>query len=195
MGSHKTFFSNKGGLISSDISLVKNNTVVTDDQELTEILNDHYVKTVEKSSSKKPVNLAKNTGISDDSQIVQLILDKYKNHPSVLAIIQNPEQVLNNFSFHEVGNQEVMELLKSLDSKKSTGEDQIPLKLVSLASNDLSVALTMAINCCIQNSRFPDDAKKAAICPLDKGEPNPTVGINFHPVGVLNTFSKIYEKV
>ena len=88
-----------------------------------------------------------------------------------------------------------MELLRSLDSKKSTGEDQIPPKLVSLASNELSSALTMAINCSIRNSRFPDDAKKAAVCPLDKGEPNRIVERNFRPVSVLNTFSKIYEKV
>ena len=53
----------------------------------------------------------------------------------------------------------------------------------------------MAINCSIQNSRFPDDAKKAAVCPLDKGEPNRIVERNFRPVSVLNTFSKIYEKV
>ena len=37
--------------------------------------------------------------------------------------------------------------------------------------------------------------KKAAVCPLDKGEPNRTVERNFRPVSVLNTFSKIYEKV
>ena len=88
-----------------------------------------------------------------------------------------------------------MELLKSLDGRKSTGEDQIPPKLVFLASNELSAALTTAINCSIRNSRFPDDAKKAAVCPLDKGEPNRTEERNFRPVSVLNTFSKIYEKV
>ena len=67
---------------------------------------------------------------------------------------------LNTFLFHEMGNQKVKELLKSLDSRRSTGEDQIPPKLVSLASNELSSALTMAINCSIRNSRFPDDAKR-----------------------------------
>ena len=66
----KPFLLNKGGLLSSDISLVKNNTVVTDDKELTEILNYHYVNIVEKSSGKKPVNLAKNTRSSDDRRIV-----------------------------------------------------------------------------------------------------------------------------
>ena len=180
--------------MGSDISLVRNGAVVKNDQEMTEIFNDHYVNIVEKSSGKKPANLANDTGISDDRQIVRLILDKYKNHPSVLAIIQNPEQVLNTFSFHEIGNQEVLELLKSLDGRKSTGEDQIPPKLVSLASNELSATLTTAINCSIRNSRFPDDAKQVTVCPLDKGEPNRTVERNFPPVSVLNTFSKIYEK-
>ena len=53
----------------------------------------------------------------------------------------------------------------------------------------------MAINCSIRNSRFPDNAKEAAACPLDKGEPHRTVERNFRPVSVLNTFYKIYEKV
>ena len=34
-----------------------------------------------------------------------------------------------------------------------------------------------------------------AACPLDKGESDRTVERNFRPVSVLNTFSKIYEKV
>ena len=103
--------------------------------------------------------------------------------------------MLNTFTYHEIGNQEVLQLLKSLDGRKSTGEDQIPPKLVSLASHELAVALTMEIDCSIHNSSFPNDANKAAVCPLEKGEPNHTVERNFRPVSVLNTFSKIYEKV
>ena len=137
----------------------------------------------------------RNTGISDDRQIVRLILDKYKNHPSVLAIIQSPEQVLATFTFEEIGSHEVAKLLKFLDGKKSTGVDQIPPKLVSLAANELTNTLTTAINCSIRNFRFPVDAKKAAVCPLDKGESNRTLERNFRLVSALNTFSKIYEKV
>ena len=127
---------------------------------MTEIFNHHYVNIVEKSSGKKPISLAKDIGISDDHQIVRLILDKYKNHSSVLAIIQNPEQVLGTFTFQEVDNQEAAQLLKSLDGRKSTGEDKISPKLVSLAANELTNNLTTAINCSIRNSRFPNDAKK-----------------------------------
>ena len=103
--------------------------------------------------------------------------------------------MLDTFTFQEVENREVGKLLKSLDGRKSTGEDKIPTKLVSLAANELTNTVTTAINCSIRNSRFPNDAKKAAVCPLDKGEQNRTVVRNFRPVSVLNTFSKIYEKV
>ena len=161
----KPFLSNKGGLTSSDISLVRNDTVITDDQELTEIFNEHYVNIVEKANGRKPNSITKDVGISDDRQIVRLIQEKYKDHPSVLAIIQNPEQVLDTFTFQEIEHKEVAQPLKSLDGRKSTGEDKIPPKLVSLAANELTNILTTAVNCSIRNSRFANDAKKAAVCP------------------------------
>ena len=90
---------------------------------------------------------------------------------------------------------EVKKQLKSLDGRKSTGEDQIPPKLVLLATEELTFPLTDAINNCIRTHRFPDNGKRAAVCPLDKGEPNRTVERNFRPVSILNVFSKIYEKI
>ena len=89
-----------------------------------------------------------------------MILDKYKNHPNVLAIIQNQEYKISNLTFQEIENVEVVKLLKSLDGRKSTGEDRIPPKHVSLAANELTNTLTTVINCTIRNSCFPHDAKK-----------------------------------
>ena len=37
--------------------------------------------------------------------------------------------------------------------------------------------------------------KIVSVIPLDKGKPNKTEISNFRPVVILNTFSKIYEKV
>ena len=72
---------------------------------------------------------------------------------------------------------------------------KIPPKLVHLAARELSVPLTKAINISTRNSTFPERAKKAAVTPLDKGEPIRTVEKNFRPVSILNAFSKIYEKI
>ena len=133
---------------------------------MTEIFNDHYINLVEKSSGKKPTSLAKDTGISDDRQIVRLIIEKYKNHPSILAIIQNPEQDMEGFNFQEIENTEVAHLLKTLDGRKSTGEDKMLPKLVSLAANELTNTLTSAINSTIRNPCFPNAAKKGKFCAI-----------------------------
>ena len=85
----KPFLSNKGGLSGNDIALVKEGKLITDDQALTEIFNDHYVNIVEKTSGKKPSNLAEIVGCEGDGEIVSLIVDKCKDHPSVVAIDQD----------------------------------------------------------------------------------------------------------
>ena len=103
------------------------------------------INLVKKSSSKKPISLAKDTGISYDRQ-VRLILEKYESHPGVLAIIQNPKQVMESFTFQEIDNTEVAQVLKSLDSRKSTGEEKVPPKRVPPAANELTNTLTLAIN-------------------------------------------------
>ena len=67
---------------------------------------------------------------------------------------------MEGFTFQEIDNKEVSKPLKSLDGRKSTGEDKLPPKLVSLAANELTNASTSAINSTIRNLCFPNDAKK-----------------------------------
>ena len=98
----KPFLTNKGGLSESDYLLVKDDRIITNDNELVEAFNDHYINKVEKSSGKKLQNLGDKHKLKSDKEIVQLILEKYANHPSILAIIQNPANDFSSFSFHEV---------------------------------------------------------------------------------------------
>ena len=79
-----------------------------------------------------------------------------------------------------------------MDGKKSTGDDQVPPILESLATAELEFPLTNAINMSIHSCKFPDKAKRAAVCPLDdKGESELTTERNFHPASVQNAFSKV----
>ena len=94
---------------------------------------------MENASGKKPCGVADTTDIDDDRHIVRLILETYKNHPIVLAVVQNPDRNFETFSVNEVEARDVAFLLISLDGKKSTGVDQIPPKLVSLAANEPTV--------------------------------------------------------
>ena len=74
----KSFLSNQRGLAGSDISLVRNNEIVTEDLQLTEIFNDHYINIAEQSSCVKPYNIADTVASDDDRKITRLILRKYK---------------------------------------------------------------------------------------------------------------------
>ena len=165
----------------NDITLVKEDIIITDDKELVEVFNDHYNNIVEKSSGKKPSSIAESVPCLDDRSIVRLILQKYDNHPSVLAIIQSLENSFTTFSFQEVSTDNVFRLLRAINDNKSTGEDKIPPKLVHLAARELSIPLTKAINISIRNSEFPAHGKQAAVTPLDKGEPIRTVEKFFAP--------------
>ncbi len=180
-------------MVNSDITLVKTGKIISDDQELTEVFNEHYINIVENACGRKPTNLAEENEHLNDTQAVKLILEKYKDHPSITAITQNLA-TFEIFSFHETNENEVKQLLKSMNGKKSTGVDQIPARLILLAADELTYPLTQAINSSLRNSRFPDDGKKAAVSPLDKGEQNRITEKNYCPVSVLNSFSKIFEK-
>ena len=163
----KPFLSNKGGMTANEISLVNGHRIVTDDLELCEVFNDYYINIVENISGKKPCKIDEANAIDDDREIVRLVLDKYKNHPSIVAIVQNTERTFQTFSFNEVSTKDVWLQLKILDGRKSTGVDQIPPKIFCLASDELASRLTRAINCSIRNSVFPQNAKTAAVCPLN----------------------------
>ena len=66
---------------------------------------------------------------------------------------------------------------------------------MKLSAETLSTPISIAINNSLKYGVFPEDAKIASVIPLDKGKPNKNEISSFRPVSILNTFSKIYEKV
>ena len=187
----KPHLSKRGGLSDNNITLMKDQKIFTDKPTLCQLFNDHYINIVQNSSGRKPLNVADTTDLEDDRDIVELILEIYKNHPSILAIIEHRGFVSEYFSFNEVTSKEVREIVKPLDCRKSMGEDMLPPKLVSLSADELTVPLTDAINSSIRNCKFPDNGKRAAVSALDEGEENKTVEKNFRLISVLNVFSKV----
>ena len=109
-----------------------------------------------------------------------------------MAIKNSNPNISDFFNFKEVNETDIE---NKLDSKTSTGEDQIPTKLVILAKDYLVKPLKHAINSSIRNNTFPNKAKYAAVAPLDKGGKDKTSVTNYRPISVLNVFSKFYEKI
>ena len=77
---------------------------------------------------------------------------------------------------------------------KAVGVDIIRPKLIKIDANIIAEPLTQAINCCLRQGIFQDNAKVASVVPLDKEKPDKYDVLNYRPVSILNVFSKIYEK-
>ena len=76
---------------------------------------------------------------------------------------------------------------------KASGEDKISPRLVKMVSNFLSKPITDIINTAIDTNTFPHRTKRASVTPIDKGGNDKHIYINYRPVSVLNTFSKIIK--
>ena len=63
-----------------------------------------------------------------------------------------------------------------------------------MAAEPLSTTLSISINKSFKYNIFPSNARVACIKPLDKKTEDKHCISNFHPVSILNTFSKIYKK-
>ena len=96
-------------------------------------------------------------------------------------------QEREKFSFNPTTVGIITNLLNALDTKKAVGIDTITPKLIKMTSEFLAPFLITMINSSIKNSVFPNIP--------DKGEPNKNNILNFRLVNLLNTFSKIFERV
>ena len=175
--------------ICNDICIVRDNNIITKEEDLTDIFNKHYINIVENCTGVKP-NALNDYKEVNDSEILSSIISKYKDHPSIIEINKNNVWEEEKFCLFEIDENETKKLLRNLNLNKSTGNDQIPHKLIKLAQTFLVKPLTNAINSSIRSSTFPAKAKYAAVTPLDKGGPNKTELTNYRPVSVLNAFSK-----
>jgi hypothetical protein len=86
---------------------------------------------------------------------------------------------------------EVINIITSLKSKKSSGFDEIYSKIVKSCANIINKPLTFIFNSSLAAGTFPDRCKYAIVRPIyKKGDITKT---NYRPISLLTSFSKILE--
>jgi hypothetical protein len=75
-------------------------------------------------------------------------------HTSVLAFFTMTPEIF------KVTAQEVTSIIKTIKNKKSTGYDEIPMKLIKDSVKPIAGPLAHIINLTLQNGIFPDGLKK-----------------------------------
>ena len=182
-------------IASNNITLIEGENVITDECKISQTFKKHYISIVEKSCGKKPNKIGTTLGSLNNSDVIDRIIKSYQNHSSVLKINNKIGSDFISFDFQQVKPPEVKRLLKEIDIKKTVGVDTIPPKLIKIGADIIVEPLTKAINCCLRQGIFPDNAKIASVVPVDKGKPDTYDVLSYRPVSILNVFSKIYENV
>ena len=116
----------------------------------------------------------------------------FENHPSVV-LIRNKSFNLD-FSFEPVTPAYVADLLIGLNVKKSCGPDGLSPKILQIAAPAIISTLTKLMNFCIESAQWPKQWKLSNVSPVYKKEEE-TIKLNYRPVSVLSTISKLLERV
>ena len=173
--------------------LYENSEFISDEKDVAEVLNDFYISIVEQTTGETPVSFSAKSESNSGSDDIQIITDRYENHPSILRIKEQMNDINTNFEFQQATEAEIASYLTSLNPKKPPGYDKIPPKLVKLSSDILSKPLTMIINSGIRAHIFPENEKIASVTPVYKSG-DKLRKENYRPISILNVFSKVFER-
>ena len=175
----KPFLSDKASN-SSKITLVEENNIISDEEEIANIMNNYFI------SVTKTLNLKKQLGVGCSG------INEFENHISVKMISEKyPEILPESFKFQLVSNNEVKKEIENLDTKKSSTYGSIPATILKQC---VLPHLTNSINYSIQHSSFPQELKFSEVIPVYK-KLNPVQKENYRPVTLLPHVSKVFERI
>ena len=187
----KPYLTNKGALVTNDISIVKDGKLLSESFEIAQIFNKYYANIYENATGKKPSDIKKQLPVDvTNKEVFSNIVEAYKNHPSIIKIKENlPCQDV--FYFRNVNKREMFDNLNNLNTKKSIGDDNISSKFLKLSASILDAPLAFTINVSLKDLSFPTKAKRAVVTAIYKSDDKTNVK-NYRPVSILKSLSNTF---
>ena len=101
---------------------------------------------------------------------------------------------LDSADFYSSSEEEVIELIRNLKTKKACGYDLISNNVLKATCNTIVPFITRLYNVCIDKGVFPDCFKIAQVIPLFKGgnKEDPSC---YRPISLLPALGKLLEKI
>ena len=126
-----------------------------------------------------------------------LIQDRITKQQLTLDIdkVNLPKMCDVDFSPELTSPQEVFCIINRLDANKAIGEDGIGVKILKRFSCDISFLLSDIINASLLQGIFPDRMKAGKLSAVFKNKGSVLCVDNYRPITVLNTMSKIVERI
>ena len=129
----KPFLSSKGFIHNNDISIEIDNKIIEDESELAKTFNSYYINIAKSATGKHPTKLGTFTSRISEKEIVTTIIDKFKNHPSIISI-KNEFRPTTELNIKAVKVDQINEIIRSVDAKQVKGPDKIPVKVVKMSA-------------------------------------------------------------
>ena len=98
------------------------------------------------------------------------------------------------FSFKSCISNEVRKLLEKLETKKSTGLDNLPPRMLKIAAGVLAPSLAFLFNQSISSGIVPTEWKLARVTPIFKKGKRQDVN-NYRPISIIPAVAKVFEKI
>ena len=187
----RPFLSDKN-TVFSQISIQKNNWIISDDFNLSEEFN-IFFEDAARSLNVKPDGFY----LSDTNNLsapVEYAIKKFENHPSVEAIKQNVSVNQKFYFFNTKVLRDILKETTALNNKKNNTFGNIPTKLLKEVSDICAPALNDIWNKeIIPQKGFANNVKLADVTPAFKNEAASLLR-NYRPVRFLRVVPKIFEK-
>ena len=120
---------------------------------------------------------------------------------SVVTVDKSPETYIPDyqadkpkFNLGNTGPIHIHDIVKNFDKQISCDLDGLSLKLLKTVSINISKPLAHIFNLSLDNGIFPEKLKISRIVPVYKSG-DPKSCDNYRPIALVNTLSKILEKI
>ena len=122
---------------------------------------------------------------------LEKIREKYKNHPSILAVLQ--QQFEKSFSFRIIPKEESQKEVLSLNDTKTSQKLDISTKIIKMNIEIRGKILYSEFNKAMELSQIRSCMKTADVTQVYK-KGSLSVKDNYHPVSILPNLSKVFER-
>ena len=172
------------------INLIENGNIVSDSTKCAEIINNYFTDAVKNLDIDRESHT---THVIHSQNLVDNAIKMFIDHPSILRI-NTSKKDWQTFCFQHTTEISAQNLINNLDTSKSYQKHNIPPKILNVNSDICTRFLCTDINQCIDKGIFKGNLKHADITPIYK-KGDRLEKLNYRPIRILPTLSKIYEKV
>jgi hypothetical protein len=94
-----------------------------------------------------------------------------------------------------ISSANVRKLLQNLDPGKQGGEDGISNRMLKIIACSLALPLSKMFNLFLRTGSFPTNWKLGIVVPIFKNKGSKSDPVNYRPVTLLNSLSKVFERL